>query len=287
MGHDKNIKSFVTGYQPTSVRHHRYAARRCDSSGLPFGVIRQIFSIISFWIAALALSFMLLSETARAGSSASIFGTPGIVAIPTADFYRDGNITGGVNFISKERLNYSKYQYDGLVTFATLSFLPYVEMNLKFTKQLGRPARSGHTVDRSPSIRLKLLNEKRRIPAIVFGVHDVLSTVDKGNARHFGATYLVFTKHFVTPDFMIVPTLGYGFDALNGREKELVGIFGGARLSYARMRPVSFLIDYDTRYLNIGFDLFPTRYSCIKVGWTNFRYFVAGASMQINLFDVF
>jgi hypothetical protein len=229
----------------------------------------------------------VLSTSPQPASAESIFGFPGLVAVPTAEFNRDGMVTSGANFISKERLSYSKYQYDGLVIFTTLSFLPYIEVNLKFTKQVGREARDNHTVDRSPSIRLKLLNEKRHYPSIVFGVHDVLSTVNNGHARHFGATYFVATKHFFVQDFMIVPSIGYGFDTLDGNEKDLVGLFGGAKVRYARLRPVAFLIDYDTQYVNIGLDFFPTKFACIKVGLTNFQYFVAGVSMQFNLFDVF
>ncbi len=242
-------------------------------------LIKTKTGVLALFAILLALPQLTLAE--------SIFGFPGLVAIPTAEFNRDGFVTSGVNFISKERLSYSNYRYDGLVTFTTLSFLPYIEVNLKFTKQLGRPVRSGHTVDRSPSIRLKLLNERRYNPSLVFGVHDVLSTVNKGRARHFGATYLVATKHFFIQKLMLVPSLGYGFDTLDGREKDLVGLFGGVKIRYARLRPVAFLIDYDTRYLNVGVDAYPTGFSCIKVGWTNFRYFVAGVSMQFNLFDVF
>lgn len=235
----------------------------------------------------LSLLIVLIVVSAQSALAESIYGTPGLVAVPTAEFNKDGVITSGANFISKERLSYSKYQYDGLVTFTSLSFLPYLDVSIKFTKQLGRPASSGHTVDRSPSVRLKLLNERRLYPALVFGVQDVLSTVNKGRARHFGATYLVMTKHFFIENFMIVPSIGYGFKMLDGREKDLVGIFGGAKIRYARFRPAALLIDYDTQYLNVGFDLFPTRFLCIKAGMTNFKYFVAGASMQFNLFDVF
>jgi hypothetical protein len=171
--------------------------------------------------------------------------------------------------------------------YASLTFLPFVEFDFRFTKQLGLSASQRHTADRSPSIRFKLLSERHQTPAIVIGIHDLFTTVEEGQARHFGATYVVLTKHFFSRTFMLVPSIGYGSDLLQGHQPELLGLFGGVKIRTIHARRLALLIDYDSRYVNAGVDIYITRMLRIKLGLSNFQFFTASGSMHFNLFDVF
>jgi hypothetical protein len=229
----------------------------------------------------------MLFLCAFAVTAQSLSGVPGLVQTPTANFMKDGTFYVGGNYLPKERLSYSNYRYNGGVLFISLTFLPNVEVDMRFTKQLGRPSYMRHTMDRAPGVRVRLLRETQQRPAIVFGIHDVFSTVANGRARHFGATYVVCTKRFYYGSFLVAPSLGFGFDFFEAQGKELMGVFGGARIRSKYFKPLAVLVDYDTQFLNFGLDFYAAHGFRLKVGFLSFRYFVAGISMHFNLFDVF
>lgn len=230
---------------------------------------------------------ILMLITIQSGYAQSLSGIPGLAVVPTADFYKDGTFAVGTSYIPRASLRYSGHRYDGLVLFASMTFLPNLEIDLRLTKQLGRSAGEQHTVDRSPSLRLRLLRERRLLPSIVFGVHDLFSTVEDGQARHFGATYFVATKRFLHGKFLFAPSIGYGFNLLESRQPELLGFFGGVKIRSAHFRPFALNMDYDTKYLNFAVDIYPVKSAQIKIALLNFQHFAANASMHFSLFDVF
>ncbi|MBN1466980.1 YjbH domain-containing protein [candidate division KSB1 bacterium] len=231
--------------------------------------------------------FAVLALAHCGAQAQSLSGIPGLVHVPTADFMQDGTFYIGGSFLPRQTLSYSNFSRDGLVLFSSLTFLPFLEVDLRFTKQVGRSAAQGHTVDRSPSVRCRVLREKQKSPAVVFGIHDIFSTIEHGGARHFGAAYVVLSKRFFSSQFLIAPSLGYGFDLFEARGRELVGLFGGVRIRSTHFRRVAFLADYDTKYFNVGADLYLGDLFRCKFGLANFHYFTANASMHFSLFDVF
>ncbi|MBN1481763.1 hypothetical protein EH223_05425 [candidate division KSB1 bacterium] len=234
-----------------------------------------------------ALLAIFIAIAVHSSLAQSLSGIPGLVYIPTAELKKDGVSAIGLSYIPKESLSYSRQQRDGLVVFASMTFLPFLEIDLRLTKQLGLAASERHTVDRSPSVRVKLVRERRTLPTILFGVHDIFSTVEHGQARHFGATYFVATKHFLHGTFMIAPTIGYGFEILESDQTELLGFFGGIKIRSAYFRRIALLVDYDTKYMNFAMDIYPLKSAQIKLALLNFRHFAANASMHFSLFDVF
>ncbi|MBN1559150.1 YjbH domain-containing protein [candidate division KSB1 bacterium] len=231
------------------------------------------------------LAFLALAPFTMQAQSLS--GMPGLVHVPTADFMRDGAFYVGGSYLPRQTLGYSNFDRDGLALFSSLTFMPFIEVDLRFTKQLGRSAAQGHTVDRSPSVRFKLLREKRARPAVVFGIHDVFSTVAEGGARHFGATYVVLSKRFMSSQFLVATSMGYGFVAFESRGRELIGLFGGVKFRSIHFRRIALLAEYDTKYINVGADFYVNEIVRCKCGLLNFQYFTANASMHFNLFDVF
>ena len=228
-----------------------------------------------------------LSTLLPAGVSPSLTGMPGLVHIPSADFMHDGVIYGGANLIPRQALPYSHYNNDGLVIFASMTFLPFLEFDLRLTKQLGIPPSHHHTVDRSPSIRLKILRDRGWKPALVIGLQDIFSTVEQGEARHFGSTFIVATKIFKINNLLISPTAGYGFKAIKAGQYEFVGLFGGAKFQLFSHRQFSLSIEHDSESLNIGADISVLRMMNLKCAILDLQYFSFGASMHFDLFDVF
>ena len=234
-----------------------------------------------------ALMLCLAPMKSNAGAAPSLSGVPGLVRIPTADFMQDGVIYAGANLIPKQALPYSQFINDGLVTFFSVTFLPFIEFDLRLTKQLGRPASKGHTVDRSPSIRLKLLRDRGVKPAIVLGFHDIFSTVEAGEARHFGSTYVVATKIFKINNVLLSPTLGYGLDVIEAARHDFIGLFGGLKFQIYPYRQFAVCVDYDSESINLGADAELLDSVIFKCALVDLRYFSVGASMHFDLFDVF
>ena len=241
---------------------------------------------IGMLISIVLFTSLLILET-EAIAAPSLGGVPGLVRIPTADFMQDGIVYGGVNLIPRQSLPYSHFNNDGLVTFMSVTFLPFIEFDLRLTKQLGRPASERHTVDRSPSIRLKILRDRGLRPALVLGFHDIFSTVKDGEARHFGSTYIAATKIFKINHILFTPTLGYGLDAIEARRYEFQGFFGGAKLQFFAQQHYAISIEYDSNAFNIGADASILKLMTLKCAFLDMRYFSFGASMHFDLFDVF
>lgn len=229
----------------------------------------------------LSLGWHLKAEAQTSG------GTPGLVRIPTADFMRDGAFYLGSGFIPKESLDYTNHERDGLTVFSSLTFLPFFELDLRLTRQLNLPAEATHTVDRSPGIRLRLLKQTRFLPSAVLGFQDLFSTITDGTARHFAASYLVFTRRFAAGALYLSPTLGYSHPLYASRQSEFVGWFGGLKVQPKSFTSLAFLLEYDTHNANIGFDIFIRHFVLLKFALLNFQYFSFGTSMHFNLFAVF
>ncbi len=179
-------------------------------------------------------------------------GTSGLVSIPTATIAADGSMSAGVNVIAPHYHEYygSKFGNDAAqVRFATIGFLPFVEVGLRLTHMNGGvPQGIG---DRMVSGRVRLLKEGRHLPALAVGAHDVVGT------RLYHATYAVATKHVRTVAGRAGLTVGYGHDVLGLRAKgrQFDGLFGGVSLT---PRPwVTLLAEYDGERPNVGVRLGP------------------------------
>lgn len=217
----------------------------------------------------------------------SLTGTPGLVRIPTADFMNDGTFYIGANFLPKEVMEYSKYQRNILAVQSSLTFLPFLEVSLRLSKQLGLPASSNHTVDRMPSIRLRLLKEKKYSPSLAIGAHDIATTLSSGTARKFAATYAVISKRVESKFISYAFTIGQGFEVGNALYHEFDVTFGGMEMQAKALAPFSFQIDYDTKNVNFGINyIFFNMLHC-KLAMLGFEYFGFGAHIHFNLLKLF
>ena len=215
----------------------------------------------------------------------SITGIPGYIRIPTARFYKDGNLFFGTSFLPKNYLSYTKYNNDAITYYAGLTFLPFLEINFRLTRQLNLPDNCNHTADRMPSIRLRIINEKKFIPSIVIGVHDFISSLEKGVAKHFGATYIVVTKSFCLErvSLNLETSIGYGTDWLNSANNEFVGIFGGFAVNWNKISWITLMFDYDGEIPNAGLKLVCFKHLHLMAGLLNFNSLTGSISYHIKL----
>jgi hypothetical protein len=241
-------------------------------------IFRKIFG---FLIVTVVFSF--LYPTILCCQSTS--GIPGYVRIPTATFNRDGTFFIGTGFLPKNYLEYSKYQYDAGTAFASITFLPFVEVDFRFTRQLNYPNYKSHVSDRMPSIRIRLFNEKKWIPSVVIGVQDFLTSIESGDARHFQSSYLVVTKGVqIKPlELKIEATIGYGANWLISKNYELLGLWGGFCLNWNKIKWINLMADYDGTVISTGIEAICFQHLYIKAGVVGFNSFTGCISYHIYL----
>lgn len=207
-------------------------------------------------------------------------GTSGLVSIPTATIAADGDMTLGVNRMAAGYHEYYRQgrvdeQHGALVQFATVGFLPFVEVGLRLTRIEDVPRQA--LGDRMVSVRVRVLKEGEHLPAFALGAHDIVGT------RIFHATYAVASKTVPTPAGQAGLHVGYGHDVLGLRAKgrQFDGLFGGVSLA---PRPwVTLMAEYDGERPNAGVRLGPLRGVALLAALQNLDGFSGGISYTFAL----
>ncbi|MGD9009947.1 MAG: YjbH domain-containing protein, partial [Desulfobacteraceae bacterium] len=142
------------------------------------------------------------------------WGGSGLFEIPNARVLDDGDM----------RLGYAHIDpYRQLVL--NLGLLPRVEFNLRYTEiddiPSGLGSDFGDYKDKAFDVKLQLVKESRRFPAIAVGFQDFHGT------KLFRAQYLTINRQIYPLDF----TLGFGRERLKGPAElpywDEIGVFGG------------------------------------------------------------
>jgi hypothetical protein len=176
----------------------------------------------------------------------ALTGTTGLVTVPTAAMPPDGSATIGVHWVAP-RYHRSPYGDNTAVyEFADIGFLPFLEVGLRLTRVLDTPDQA--LGDRMISVRLRVLEEGDRTPAVVFGAHDLVGT------RIYHTTYVAASKEIerVPIAGAVGVHAGYGGQWLGIRAKgeQFQGFFGGVSVS---PRPwISLLAEHDAERVNVG-----------------------------------
>ncbi|MCX6269025.1 MAG: YjbH domain-containing protein [Bacteroidetes bacterium] len=234
-----------------------------------------------FWVL-LVLCIFPFSHAVR---SQSVSGVPGYVRIPVATFNKDGSLLFGTSFLPQQHLPYTKFNRDAIAAYASLTFLSFIEVDLRVTRQLNIPEGTSHVVDRVPSIRFRILKEKKWVPAVALGFHDVLTSLESGGAHHFGASYVVVTKNFHLSKLHldIGTTAGWGSQTFIWKNNELTGPFGGLSLNIDNIPWMKLLFDYDGVTFNSGMRFVCFKHLSVMAGTMNFDSFTGTISYCFNL----
>jgi len=197
------------------------------------------------------LTFLLLSVIISGSEAQSLTGVTGLLNAPSANMQKDGTFFMGANYLNRNYINaYGNGMFNCLIYYFDLTFLPFLEINFRNTRELDNPDHS-HTVDRMLSGKLRVLKERKYWPSIVLGANDIITSVQRGN-QYFGALYMVATKNIDVKKNEIGVTLGYAIPFSYFRNNQFTGFFGGVSFSPSFLRQLTLMAEYDSRSFNIG-----------------------------------
>ena len=222
------------------------------------------------------LLFLLLPVIISAQPTA---GTTGLLNIPTAEMQRDGTFLFGGNYLP-EVMTPELFSYDTGNYYLNITFLPFWEVNYRLTL-LKIDGTGGHNQDRSFALRCRILKERKYIPAIVVGGNDVYTSVSGGGNQYFGMIYTVATKDFKWEGYNISITLGYYIDTFH--KNQYAGLFGGGSFSPGFFKPLSLMVEYDTKAINAGASLFLFNHLYIQAFVYDMKYFCGGVQYKVYL----
>jgi hypothetical protein len=186
-------------------------------------------------------------------SAQSLTGLSGLVTIPNTEMMTDGEVRVGAAFLPKEHVSLYSENYDGLATYASFGFLPFIEVGLRFTRLLNYNKGDQALGDRMPSIRLRLLNESNYLPGVVAGLHDFLRT-SESQTIYNAASYIVLSKTLINQNSVNLSLVtGYDFNLIKGGSNQFNGFFGGSKITF--FENYSLLVEYDSRVWNGGIRL--------------------------------
>jgi hypothetical protein len=231
-------------------------------------MLRRIPIVYSF---CLALAFW---GGLSSGHGQSLTGNTGLATIPTARMQEDGTLSFGFSYFDKKHQQYFEGTKDFGAAYVNLTFLPFLEVVLRVNRPI--PFHSTYTVDRFPMVRLRVVNEKKYLPAIALGINDFASTSSWGTV-HFNATYLVMSKKVAAFDFHF----GYAPVIMKALYYQLDGLFGG--IAYMPHKSVNLFAEYDTRYVNAGIQYLFLKHFSINLATINFDSYAAGINFKVFL----
>lgn len=215
----------------------------------------------------------------------SLIGTSGLVTIPTAEIQKDREVSFGSSWINKEQFGYGKYEYDGLISFATIGYLPFLEVSLRLTRKLGLPDREARIQalgDRMISVKLMPLVESKFLPSIVLGAHDILWSSKSGRlSNNFSALYLSTSKSIYFAVCKIQFNLGYGVDWIDARNQQFIGFFGG--VSVSPIPSITLMLEHDTEKINCGIQVSLFDHIQLRAAFLDLDAFSGGVGYKFKL----
>jgi hypothetical protein len=214
----------------------------------------------------------------------SLLGTTGWLNIPTAEMQEDGTFYLGGSYVSSSYIeSYGGGKYNGLIYYLNVTFLPFLEIGFGNTSLLNYTL-SNNTVDRNFSLRVRPLRERKYIPAIVIGAHDIYTSVDPelGN-QYFSSLYIVLTKHIDVRSSSFGITLGYGFPVFKNNQFE--GVFGGISFSPGFYRALKIIAEYDGESYNLGATAVFFKHLYVNATVQDLKYFSGGLAYKVFLIN--
>lgn len=233
------------------------------------------------------LFLLLIVIISNYSFSQSVTGTSGLIHIPSARMLEDSQLVLGAAYIPKPYFQrYNRRINPGLNTYITYGILPFVEVMFRYTHELNMPVNTTtmYFPDRMLTIRARLLNEKKYLPAIVIGLQDMSAYI--GNTcevcSNYAATYIVFSKNLklIFGDFDF--SLGYAKDFFDLRYKDLDGGFGGVSFTPIFFDKASFLFEYNSLHINSSIKFRPTSKLNFMLGFWDLSKLMLSINYNLN-----
>lgn len=212
-------------------------------------------------------------------------GTSGLFNIPVAYMLEDRTVILGAHFLHRDYGSYKYetdklYEWHGVGTFATIAFLPWMEVQFRYTHLVDRvisPSTS-YFPDRMTTFRFRLIPEGRYYPAVSVGFQDML-----GCCTYFKGNYLVASKSAALAGFRAQGHLGYSMPFPDHRNPMRVpeGVFGGISLSLQRYPGLELMLEHDSYRWNIAGRVLLFKHLQILAGWYEWKVFSGGLSWRM------
>lgn len=197
------------------------------------------------------------------GNSQATNGMSGLIHIPTARMFNDGDLIIGASYIPKgfHPRTYGRERGSsinpGLNTYISYGILPFVEIMFRYSHELNMRVNpiTQYFPDRMLGLRVRILNERKQIPALVIGLQDISALIGNTCLRctNYSALYSVLSKNFHTSFGELEFTAGSTFDLFDLKSKDLNGPFFGMSYSPFYFEDSELMFEYDSKYINLGF----------------------------------
>ncbi len=228
------------------------------------------------------LTIILLVLLANVNIAQSMTGISGLFTIPTANINDEGEVNFGF-FYQPQKYSYTARNKpsDALIYYGSVVFLPFLELNLRFTYPF--ETSPSYIGDRMPSAKIRFNKESQYFPSIAVGFHDFFSDLnDSGKTSFNNSTYLVMTKTISnTKTGKIAITLGYGSDLFEANHYQFLGFFGG--ISYSFLENFELFSEYDAEKFNSGIRIDLFNHLRLLMGSLNHKDFVGGINIFFQL----
>jgi hypothetical protein len=224
----------------------------------------------------------------------SLSGTTGLFNIPSGRIEKDRTFILGVNFMDRNygSYKYSKdkdFEYDALATYATLVFLPRIEVQFRYTHLLGREIslKERYFPDRMATIRIQALKESRYCPALTVGLQDFAhalgNSLGLSSPSYYSANYAVASKQWKVGVLTTDITLGYAVALRQAQHLNLNGAFGGMAVGWKRFPGSDIMLEYDSYRWNAAVRVLFFKRLQLLAGWYGMKTLSGGLSWRVSL----
>jgi len=220
-------------------------------------------------------------------SAQSTLGVTGLLNSPNAVMTKEGTVKIGGNFLNTN-MTPDTWDYNTFNFFLNVTLFSFFEAALTNTAFDLWDEGKFSNIDRSVSVKFRLLKERKYLPAIVIGSNDMLTSNTKnyfspsrGN-KYFGTHYLALSKHFGLNGH----TLGLhsAYNILSSKHQKINSpISGGISFRPAFLQEMTLIAEYDTRDFNLGGNILIFKHLYLQLFIQDFKYFSFGAHAQIPL----
>jgi len=245
--------------------------------------MRAIWSLIfALFVSFSRQLFVVLAFSCFATVSAQkIMGTQGMMNVPSADMYPKKTFVGGVNYIATGLTGYDFPVYNYFIDFTPFSFVELTFRSTLLKMKYEEPSDYYCEQDRSFTVKLRPLAEKpgKWYPSIALGSNDFFSYMGHS---YFATVYGAMTKHISVNDVCeVATTIGYSKNIAEGIVYD--GVFGGVEISPSCCKNFRAMIEYDTKGINVGAELFLLKHLNVLIYTREFDKICGGLSYQYTI----
>lgn len=244
---------------------------------------------------------LILSLLLSAGVLKAQFytGMSGLIHVPSADVYTEGDLRVGTYFLNKH-FTPSEAFIDGGGRYNTMDFylsvtpFRWLELGYAFTlmknRHPGYSKSSYNSKDRYISLKLTPFREGKYLPSISVGANDIFSTFslrgdgyEDRKSEYFNNYYIAVTKHIDIRRWQLGATLSYRRFKRHGNDR-WNGLVGGLTVSPSFARDGRLIAEWDGCRVNVGIDWLLFRRIALQAAMIDCRYFSGGLAYRVNLF---